>query len=266
MRILKFIFWAVAIAGCDSFEYSPNQAFDSNTPRNLNDRNLALLKEKALSDDTVTIAFVGDSQRFYDDVEDFVSKVNEIPSVDFTLLAGDITDFGLLNEFEWINDAFSKLHSPYMAVIGNHDVVGNGENVFKRMFGPLNYSFVYDSIKFVVHNTNGREYLGDGVPDLKWLRTQLSEERTADVRHVVAVSHVPPTNGDFNAGLVPDYTALFASTPGFVASLHGHIHDHTDGYPFNDGVRYVTSFAFNQRSFLIVRIVNGKFSTEIIAY
>jgi 3',5'-cyclic-AMP phosphodiesterase len=260
--LLLFIF----LAGCNSFEYSPNQIFDGDSPRDLNKINLRKLEAKALHDDTVTIAFVGDSQRFYDDVEDFVDNVNALQSVDFILLAGDITDFGLLREYEWIEHEFSRLKAPYLAVIGNHDVVGNGEDVFKRMFGPLNYSFIYDSIKFVVHNTNSREYVSQSVPDLEWLAGEMSNEPASPVKHIVAVSHVPPMNDDFNLTLVEPYTKLFASTPRFLVSLHGHIHEHTDGYPFNDGTRYITSFAFSQRAFVLLKIVNGEIEKELIEY
>jgi 3',5'-cyclic-AMP phosphodiesterase len=260
-----FLFFLI-LAACNSFEYSPNQVFDSNAPRNLNKINLRKLEPKAPDDDTVTIAFVGDSQRFYDDVEDFVEKVNTMPSVDFVLLAGDITDFGLLREYEWIQNEFSALHAPYLAVIGNHDVVGNGEDVFRRMFGPLNYSFVYDSIKFVVHNTNSREYVSQNVPNLEWLEGELDKETDNQVKYFVGVSHVPPMDADFNPSLVEAYSGLFAETPGFLVSLHGHVHEHTDDYPYNDGVRYITSFAFNQRSFVLLRIVNGEIEKQLIEY
>jgi 3',5'-cyclic-AMP phosphodiesterase len=253
-------------AACDSFEYSPNQLFNSSAPRNLNKANLDKLATSSLNDDTVTIAFVGDSQRFYDEVEDFVNRVNEIESVDFVLLAGDITDFGLLNEYEWIYESLRKLRTPFLGVIGNHDVIANGEEVFTRMFGPLNYTFVYDSIKFVVHNTNSREYVSNAIPDIDWLRSELTAEGADPVEYFVAVSHVPPTNVDFNRDLVEPYSQLFASTPGFLVSLHAHIHEHTDEYPFNDGVRYITSFAFNQRHFLLLKIVNGQVIKQIMEY
>ena len=264
-KLIFIVIVCLSVAACDSFEHSPNQVFDRNTPRDLNAKNLEKLLKKTPGD-TVTIAFVGDSQRFYDEVDDFVNKVNTYADVDFVLLAGDITDFGLLSEYEWINNSFSRLVAPYIAVIGNHDVVANGESVFTRMFGPLNFSFAYDSIKFVVHNTNSREYIGENVPDMNWLREEMMREENAPYRYVVGVSHVPPVNGDFNTRLAKPYAELLASTPGFLVSLHGHIHEHTDHSPFNDGVRYITSYAFNQRSFLLLKIANGNVIKKQMSY
>ncbi len=164
--VCGFIFSCLMIAvACDALEFSPKQRFDRDSPVDLNQKNLQKLLA-APTDDTVTIAFVGDSQRFYNEVEPFVAKANTIPAIDFVLLAGDISDFGLLQEQEWIVRRLSKLRKPYFGVVGNHDLVANGEEVFERMFGPLNDSFVYGGIKFVSHNTNGLEYKHRRVPDL----------------------------------------------------------------------------------------------------
>ena len=263
MKNIIVLVLLLTVVGCDLFEYSPNQTFDRNSPRDLNAMNLERLQSSA-ADDTVTIAFVGDSQRWYDNVDKFVDKVNTIESIDFVILSGDITDFGLLNEFEWVHRRFSRLDRPYFAVIGNHDVIANGEDVFRTMFGPLNYSFVYDSIKFVMHNTNGREYPNINVPDLNWLQHELSAEE--GVKYFIGVSHVPPMNGDFKPELVTPYTQLLSSTPGFLLSLHGHIHDHIDEYPYNDGLRYITSYAFNQPKFLVLKIAGGNIVKEEITY
>lgn len=265
VRFSLVLILAVGLVACDNFEFSPNQTFDRNTPRDLNAANLQRLLQAPV-DDTVVIAFVGDSQRFYDNLERFVRKANMIPSVDFVLLAGDVSDFGLLTEFEWVHDQFSKLKAPYFAVIGNHDVIANGENVFRRMYGPLDFSFVYDSIKFILHNTNGREYPSTEVPDLAWLEEQLFSENNEMITHFIGVSHVPPTNDDFQQHLVEPYAALLRETPGFLVSLHGHIHNHTDEYPFNDGIRYITSFSLDQPSFLLLKISGGTILKEVVAY
>lgn len=264
-KICLLLMSGLSIIACDNFEFSPNQIHDGDTPRDLNGKNIERLSA-AVPDDTVTIAFVGDSQRFYDEVDDFVDKVNGISHVDFVFLAGDITDFGLLSEFEWINESFERLKAPYIGVIGNHDVVANGQGVFTRMFGPMDFSFVYDSIKFVVHNTNSREFWGERVPDIEWLKKEMKREADSPFEYIIGVSHVPPTDGDFNPRLVSPYASLLASTPGFLVSLHGHVHRHTDHYPFNDGIRYITSFAFDQRSFLLLRIVDGQIIKEEIMY
>jgi 3',5'-cyclic-AMP phosphodiesterase len=266
MRLVQNLLVVASLAsfGCtDANEYSPNQTEDADSPRELTKQNLARLAALP-ADDTLTIAFAGDSQNFYDEVESFVQEVNQHREVDLVLVAGDISDFGLLQEFEWITDRLGKLDQPYIAVIGNHDVVGNGEAVYKKMFGALDFSFVYDSTKFIIHNTNSREYRSGNVPDMAWLAEEL---KTGEgIQRIIAVSHVPPFDGDFDRDLEGAYSRLFASTPRFLLSLHGHIHRHTDGFPYDDGIRYITSHVFEEQSFVKLKIWSDNIEKTIVPY
>lgn len=255
---------AALLAGCsDAFEYSPNQIHDNNSPKDLNEKNLRRL-QAAGPGDTLTVVFAGDSQQFYDEVDLFVRKVNSLSDVDFVLIGGDISNYGLLQEFELIVARLDRLKSPYFGVIGNHDVVANGEEIFRRMFGPLDDSFVYDSVKFILHNTNSREFHSPNVPDLAWLAGELTP--APGIEGFVAVSHVPPFDADFDPALIGGYTSLFRDTPGFLLSLHGHTHSHSDGYPYGDGIRYITSDSFERRSFIPLKFASGTFRKELVTY
>jgi len=247
---------------CDLLEYSPNQVYDQDTPVNLNQKNLDKLFATP-GDDTITIAFVGDSQRFYEELESFIDTANAISSIDFVLMAGDISDFGLLEEFEQIEDILSTLNKPFISVVGNHDVQAKGEETFERMFGPLNFSFIYNKVKFIAHNTNGREYAPGTIPDMAWLRKEFSKDDGA--QYYVPVSHIPPFDDDFDKDLEADYTQLLREKKPII-SLHGHIHEFKDGFPYEDGVRYMTSHSFELQSFVLLKIVKGKIYHEIISY
>lgn len=271
---LRFQIWAprvwlislifMPLCGCDHFEFSPNQKFDKHSPLGLNAVNLQKLNESRL-DDTVSIVLVGDSQRWYRELDRFVEKVNATPGVDLIFLAGDISDFGLLQEFKWVSERLSKLEKPYFGVVGNHDLVANGEDVFTSIFGPTDYSFVYDSIKFIAHNTNSLEYSKRKVPDMDWLTSQVNDYGGA--KHIITISHVPPFSQlEFDQDLVKPYTSLLQHNPKMLLSLHGHVHKHLDFYPFEDGVRYITGFAFNQNAFVLLKIANGKVIKTIIDY
>lgn len=264
IRCLTLLAALAFLTSCDQFEFSPNQYFDHSSPSNLNAQNLARLRQHA-ADDTVTIVFAGDTQRWYTEQERFVNKVNSLKNVDLVLLAGDISDFGLLQEFKWVHKRLSELRVPYFAIIGNHDMVANGRQIFRQMFGELNYSFVYGGIKFIAHNTNGLEAPGEHIPDLGWLSREL--QNTERATHIITVSHVPPFNpAEFGPESVEPYTQLLQNTPNLLLSLHGHVHQHQDYSPFGDNVRYMTSFSFEQSAFVLLRIVNGQVFKSTIPY
>ena len=132
-RLLFFsVLSAVLLQACSSIEYSPNQSSDSKSPRDLNKKSLRRLAETP-GDDTIRFVLTGDSQREYKYSEKLVDVVNKIPGVDFVFLAGDISDFGLLQEMEWVHSIFSKLKMPYIGVIGNHDLVAKAAVVSRAI-------------------------------------------------------------------------------------------------------------------------------------
>ena len=69
---------------------------------------------------------MGDSQRWYDETEDFVKEINKRNDIDFVIHGGDMSDFGLTKEFLWQRDIMNGLNVPYVALIGNHDCLGTG--------------------------------------------------------------------------------------------------------------------------------------------
>lgn len=264
MRAVFLFLISLCLASCNNFEYNPNQVFDRNSLKDLNAANLKKLGNGA-GDDTVRFVLTGDTQRTRDETIELYQKVNTMTGIDFLVVAGDISEFGVLKEMEWIANVLAKLNIPNIAVIGNHDMVARGRAVFTRMFGSTNFSFVYGGIKFVCHDTNSREYNFNGqIPDISWLKKEL--QSVPDVNNFVAISHVPPNNSDFDEKLVKDYTAAFAATPGFLASLHAHTHNYDEFYPDNSGIPYLITSAVIKKEFLLIQIVNNQMSYERVSF
>ncbi|MES2826794.1 MAG: metallophosphoesterase [Bacteroidota bacterium] len=262
-QLLPLAAMLILCFGCNSFEFSPEQTFDNNSPTNLNAAGLAKMKSNMPIDDTIRFVVTGDTQRSHDEVEIMIRKINSIPNTDFVIIAGDLSEFGVLQEMEWVAKEFNKLNAPYVAVIGNHDLVAKGSEVFKRMYGDLNYSFVYRGIKFVAHDTNGREYNFNGsIPDIGWLTKELQPQ--AGVTGFVTISHVPPNSLDFDKKLETPYQSLFARTPGFLASFHAHTHTYSEfGYD-GSAVPFIVTATPANNEFLLAKIINNKLSYERI--
>ncbi|HTM99611.1 MAG TPA: metallophosphoesterase [Pedobacter sp.] len=259
--LLLFIF----LWGCNSDEYSPNQKFNRSTPTNVNPREIVTLPNKA-NGSTVRIAVSGDTQRSYKEAEDFVALINTRNDIDFVILNGDISDFGLLLEFDGVYKIYDRLKFPFISVIGNHDLVANGSDVYKRMFGDLNFTFKYAGIKFVCHDTNGREYNFNGTtPDMAWLKSNLKLDAGTD--RIIAFSHVPPFDGDFDPKLGIPYMKLMNETPGMLASIHSHQHHaQTIHYENGTGIPFIVTNAIVKRAFTLITITNEQVAAQEINF
>ena len=247
--------FALLLSGCDLFEFSPNDIRVSDSERDLTAKNLErlLAQPKPTGGDTLRFVFTGDSQRFYDEVEPLVESVNRQRGIAALVVAGDISDFGLRREMQWINDRLRRLKVPYLTVIGNHDQVANGRAAYQEIFGPLNYTFTYDRTRFILIDTNSREYGFNGrVPDISWLQQQLAD--TVGVRRQIVLCHVPPTNEDFDPALVRPYAQALAQAPRLLFHLNGHNHSFSMGQPYADRVTYINSSAFENRQYVILTV------------
>ncbi|MBD2713436.1 metallophosphoesterase [Hymenobacter sp. BT646] len=247
---------AFLFSGCELLEFSPSDFRGPESQTNLTQKNLDRLAEHPLpAGDTLRFVFTGDSQRFYDQAESLVESVNQQPGLSLMVVAGDISDFGLAREMRWVDKRLRKLNIPYLTVIGNHDHVGNGRAAYQHIFGPLNYSFVYGDTKFIMVDTNSREYNFNGrIPDLPWVQQQVSDLQGA--KRQVVMSHVPPQDLDFDQNLMPDYTRMLAEAPKLAFELNGHRHDFSIGEPFGDGVTYINSYAFEENQYVILTLWN----------
>lgn len=264
-KILLLVVITLLFARCNSDEYSPNQIFNRSTATDVNLKQIALLQQKT-ANATIRIAVSGDTQRNYEESEQFVANVNARNDIDFVFLNGDISDFGLLLEFDGIYKIYSKLNVPFISVIGNHDLVANGKDIYKRMFGPLNFTFNYGGIKFICHDTNGREYNFNGqTPDINWLKANVKLD--AETKNIIAIAHISPNDGDFDPKLSTTYQNLFNQTPGMLASIHSHQHSSLKTYYQNGtGIPFFITNAIVKRAYTIIEIKNGQITAQEINF
>jgi 3',5'-cyclic-AMP phosphodiesterase len=256
-RFLLTILLLINLTSCkDLFQYSPNEVRLEEEEKNINQKNIVKL-QAVPAQDQIKFVVIGDSQRFYDDLDDFVTNINLKTDISFVLLNGDISDFGLNKEFKWINRILKKLTVPYFAVIGNHDMLANGRLIYNQMFGAENFSFTYGGYKFIGLNTNSQETGYDGsIPDLPWLQQELQ----GAYRKAFVFSHVPPFSGQFDEKKIDDYTAMLKKHS-VGMSIHGHQHEFSYSFPYADGVPYLVVGSMNKRSYAIVSVNNE--STEV---
>lgn len=248
------------------FEYHPNQIILHDDERDLTARNLAKL-ESQQPGDTLHLLVMGDTQRFYDAASAFVDKANTFPHIDFVIHQGDISDFGMSQEFRWVHDIMKGLKWPYLTVVGNHDMLANGRKVYRQMYGDFNYAFEYGHTRFVFLDTNSQEYGFNGqVPDVDWLSQQLLREPGDMWEQAIIVSHIAPDDNDFDSSLEQPFHQILKDSGRVRLSLHGHTHSWRTDFRYDDTVLYLTTTTVKHREFTYLRVWRDGYDYKRISY
>jgi 3',5'-cyclic-AMP phosphodiesterase len=130
--------------------------------------NLEALAARGPAPSPFKLVVIADNHDEYDDLARTVQVINARHDIEFVLVLGDMTDRGLLREYEWTHEILARLDVPFLTVIGNHDALSDGTTIYRRLYGPLDYAFEYGGFEFVLFNSNTLEFPG-AAPDRQWL-------------------------------------------------------------------------------------------------
>ena len=263
MRYCLLLFIWITLFSCrKNISYHPNEVLPSH--ENLNAKNISLINKLAPRD-SFRFVFTGDTQLAYDDTDDFIKHINSMADVSFVVFNGDYAEYGLNSEFNLFAEKLDKLKLPFVAVIGNHDMLANGRTIYRTMFGVENFSFNYGNSFFVLMNTNSGEAGFDGtLPDINWIKKTI--DGAGSYTNVFFISHVPPYSSDFDRKLEDDYHKLISSPVNSRLSLHGHLHNYTYAIPYNDGFPYLVAPAISKREYILVSVMNDTFKVEVKSF
>ena len=254
---------ASGFSGCDMLESHPYEV-DVNY-RNINADGIARIEAACSGKETIRFVWMGDTQRWYDETEAFVSHINRRNDIDFVVHGGDISDFGMGREFDWVHEDMKRLDVPYVALIGNHDILGNGLYVYRRMYGPLNFSFIAGRTKFVCLNTNALEFdYSEPVPDFEFMYRELSDEspeRPYD--QTIVAMHVNPYDRQFNNNAARPFQAYIALMKNIRFCLHAHTHRFMINDYFEDGILYYGCDSMKERSYLVFTVTPENYEYEL---
>ncbi|MDP7320636.1 MAG: metallophosphoesterase [Bacteriovoracaceae bacterium] len=183
-----FLFFGI-VSACGKFVYSPYVS--KTVERNLNDKNLIKIsaKESQVSS-SFKIAIISDTHDYYSDLEKQVDYINNLSNdIAFVLHTGDATNLGMLVEWETFREKIEQLEVPFLLAIGNHDMLTNGVDIYKQIFGrKLDFSFVFKQTEFFIINNNNWESDGTA-PNLSYLESMLKK---SSATHKIILGHVQP--------------------------------------------------------------------------
>ena len=266
MRLIILFLSVTLLTSCEYFEYHPYDIPHRNSGyHKINDRNMERIAALNQEKDTIRFAFMGDTQRFYDETEKFVKHLNRRTDVDFVIHGGDITDFGMTKEYKWVHDIMKKLTVPYVAIVGNHDLVGHGKEVYDDIYGDFNFSFIFRKTRFIMLNTNALEFdYSTPVPDFDYMLKFVTD--TAGVDQTIVAMHATPYGEQFNNNSIMMFNYIIERYKNPLFCLHTHSHRLMVNDFFNNGIIYYGCDAMEGRSYMLFTVTKGSYEYEVISF
>lgn len=262
----KVIIAAILLTSCnDVFDTYPYDIhFDGET--GINAKQIAKIESQFAEKDTLRVAFISDTHGWYSDTKDEVADLNQRTDIDFVIHCGDLTDTGTSKEYEWCRDILGGLRYPYVALIGNHDYLGTGDQAYQVLFGPVDFSFIASRIKFVCLNTNATEYdYIAAVPDFDFMEEETTKDST-DFDRTFIVMHAPPYSDQFNNNVCKAFRRYLDFFPGLMCCVYGHNHRDTVGEIYNDGLLFYGIDCAKHRNYRIFTFTPDGYEVEQISY
>ena len=255
----------ILFQGCDMFETHPYDVYVRGE-KNINEKNIKMLEEKLKDKKSFRFAFISDTQRWYDETKKMVADINKRGDIDFVIHGGDISDFGATHEFIMQRDILLGLNIPCMAILGNHDCLGTGEDAYKVIWGKPNFHFCAGNVLFICLNTNCMEYdYTEPIPDFKYLE-KLMKNLPEGVEKTIAVMHVPPFDLEFNNNVANVFQLYLKSFPNLQYCLNGHAHSYKVNDFFNDGILYYQTPCAKYRGYILFTITEDGYEQEHITF
>ncbi len=269
MKTIRHLWFALCTfflcQACDMIDYHPYDVRISGET-DINQKNMVRIEALCRDKDTLRFIVMGDSQRWYDETEDFVYHVNQRGDIDFVLHGGDISDFGVTDEFLWQRDILNGLEVPYVVLIGNHDCLGTGEETFLQVFGETNFSFIAGRVKFVCLNTNAIEYdYSTPVPDFTFMGQEQTSRADEFDRTVISM-HIRPGCDEFNNNVSEVFQHYVRNYPGILFCTAAHEHRAFQENLFEDGIMYYMSDCMKHRNYYVFTITPDGYACEVVYF
>lgn len=172
------------------------------------------------------------------------------------IVPGDLTDQGILQEFQWFTDMMTDLNKPWIATIGNHDHLSNGRLIYEEMFGARNFIVDLAGYRFIFFDDTVWE--SDFPVDLDWLENAL-EGAAANIPIVIA--HIPINNDQLADG-TGDRIRELLDLHEVELFVHGHLHAFVDQPASGGGVHYLGIPWPRSRHFVRVQLTGEEINVQ----
>lgn len=251
-------------SGCDLIDYHPyDSRYDGE--KALNSKAISRIEQICAGRDSIRFAMISDTQRWYDETEKMVKSINARGDVDFVVHCGDMTDFGMTREFDWMERELRKFAMPHVCVIGNHDCLGTGGDVFRSMYGNPDFSFNAGDTHFMCLNTNAVEYdYSTDIPNFSFIKSDLAAVPDS-IRRTVVAMHAAPLTDQFGANVAEVFHEKIKQFPGLQFCICGHNHSYARYEPLEDGLLYYRVACAKKLEYIVFTLQkDGGYTYEVV--
>lgn len=251
------------LCGCEKpFELSPYQT-NYHGETNLNAKNSDRFLSQYQSAKSLRIALVADNHSYYKDFEIGMDQIRKRKDIDLIVHLGDMTDSGLLREFEIFTDIIKQGDKPFLSIIGNHDCLAYGFDIYRKIFGwDDNYVVTTDHYKFIFFNSVVWE-LNNRRPDFEWLNAALLNNPMPG--KTIVFSHIPPYTDQFTPAYQEYYHRLMTQHQ-VPYSIHGHQHNYEFGKRLGGETTYVVAPWSRNKAYMIMDINESSYAFETVDF
>ena len=249
----------------DAFDIHPYDV-DIHGEKGVNARQIAAIESRFSSKDTLRIAFISDTHGWYKDTSDEVEAINSRDDIDFVVHCGDLTDTGTIKEYNWSRDILNGLKVPHVALIGNHDFLGTGDQTYMVMYGPVDFSFIAARVKFVCLNTNATEYnYMAAVPNFDFMEREWTTD-TELFDRTVLVMHAAPYSDQFNNNVCKAFRRYLDFFPGLMCCVYGHDHCNIVSAIYDDDLLFYAIDCAEHRNYRIMTITSDSYEMQQVYF
>lgn len=130
-----------------------------------------------------------------EDLRRSVDDINLSENISFTIISGDITSTGTLEELTLAKLILDNLNNPYYIIPGNHDTKWSesGCTDFIKLWGKDRFVFKYDKFLFIGLHQGPRMRMADGhwaPEDLRWYDSLITTLPNSN-QPIIFVTHYP---------------------------------------------------------------------------
>ena len=265
MNRLLILLIPLLFCACDSvFDIHPYDAHVDGV-RGLNASGMEAITAACAGKDTLRFAFFADTHVWYSDTRDIITDINlRSDSLDFAIHGGDLTDTGTTLEYRRAREQLLRLRLPWVALIGNHDFLGTGDQVFAAMFGAKDFAFLAGNVKFVCLNTNATEYdYLAAVPNFDFMEAEMQGGGELFERTVI-VMHARPGSDQFNNKVDKAFGRYILDFPNLLFCLSAHDHQLQADDLYGNGLMFYGTDCALHRAYLLFTITPTGYTYEVV--